>query len=167
MALASLHLLARIIAARPAAFAYCAAIDTFYLRVLSNKRRAQLGDNIIAENDNLGIDLGSTYFDVDPMLLPSVLRRLGEVPQQDAIVDAFDVPKRPIWLMITVKLLRSYRKHLSPLLGNRCVFEPSCSRYADMAFRRHGLWKGIRITFYRLVRCRPGNGGVDLQDLGE
>jgi hypothetical protein len=36
-----------------------------------------------------------------------------------------------------------------------CRFYPSCSRYAAEAVSRHGAWKGARLAFHRLLRCRP------------
>ena len=35
-------------------------------------------------------------------------------------------------------LVRLYQIALSPLLGGRCRFAPSCSHYATEAFERHG-----------------------------
>ena len=56
----------------------------------------------------------------------------------------------------------AYRLLLSPLLGGFCRFEPSCSRYAEEALRRHGAWRGLRLTAGRLMRCQPFHpGGLD------
>ena len=58
--------------------------------------------------------------------------------------------------------LRVYRVLISPLLGPRCRFYPSCSHYAEIAVRRHGALKGSWLTAQRLARCHPWNpGGVD------
>jgi len=99
---------------------------------------------------------------VDPALLPAIQRTLGGTTPTDQLVDAMPVPSHPIWLALVVRLLRWYRRRLSPRMGNRCVFEPSCSRYAELAFRRHGFIKGPALTIGRLVRCHPGSGGVDI-----
>ena len=54
-----------------------------------------------------------------------------------------------------------YRYTLSPLLGARCRFHPSCSRYAEEAIRRHG-WRGVVLAIRRVLRCHPWNpGGLD------
>ncbi|MFI4849788.1 MAG: membrane protein insertion efficiency factor YidD [Gimesia chilikensis] len=45
------------------------------------------------------------------------------------------IPRRPLRLYLAIKSLRWYRKYISPKLGSRCVFEPSCSHYAESAFR--------------------------------
>ena len=39
-------------------------------------------------------------------------------------------------------LIRAYQYALSPMLGPRCRFWPSCSDYAAEAVRKHGAWRG-------------------------
>ena len=59
--------------------------------------------------------------------------------------------------------LRAYRLLVSPLLGPRCRFYPSCSQYAEIAVRRHGPLSGAWLAVRRVARCHPWNpGGVDL-----
>ncbi|HZL18078.1 MAG TPA: membrane protein insertion efficiency factor YidD [Polyangia bacterium] len=59
-------------------------------------------------------------------------------------------------------LLWLYRRIVSPWLGPRCRFEPSCSAYAEEALRVHGPWKGLRLAVWRLLRCQPfARGGID------
>ncbi len=59
-------------------------------------------------------------------------------------------------------LIVAYRRLLSPLLPPVCRFHPSCSRYADEALFRHGLWRGSWLTFRRILRCNPWHpGGYD------
>ena len=59
-------------------------------------------------------------------------------------------------------LVHAYRVVVSPLLGPRCRFAPSCSAYAIEALRTHGALRGSWLTVRRLVRCHPFNrGGVD------
>jgi len=66
----------------------------------------------------------------------------------------FTAPIR--WLIVV------YRYTLSPLLGNCCRFEPSCSRYAEQALQQHGLVRGLWLTLKRLIRCHPWHeGGFD------
>lgn len=63
---------------------------------------------------------------------------------------------------ILILLIQLYRYTLSPLLGVRCRFEPSCSVYAIEALRQHGSIKGSWLTARRLSRCHPFNpGGYD------
>ena len=59
-------------------------------------------------------------------------------------------------------LIRLYQLLLSPFLGNRCRFHPSCSHYALEAVRRHGALKGCWLAMKRLGRCHPFHpGGFD------
>jgi hypothetical protein len=44
-----------------------------------------------------------------------------------------------------------YRTVLSPLDGNRCVMAPTCSLYAQQAFREHGTLLGFVLTADRLL----------------
>lgn len=59
-------------------------------------------------------------------------------------------------------LLRFYRYWVSPWLGSRCRFEPSCSSYAIEALDKHGLGHALWLTVKRLARCHPWHeGGYD------
>jgi len=44
-----------------------------------------------------------------------------------------------------------YRTVLSPLDGNRCSMAPTCSLYAQQAFREHGTLLGFLLTADRLL----------------
>ena len=52
-------------------------------------------------------------------------------------------------------LINAYRRWISPLLGPRCRFIPSCSAYGLEAIHRHGPWRGSWLTLRRLLRCHP------------
>ncbi|MBN8895912.1 MAG: membrane protein insertion efficiency factor YidD [Rhodanobacter sp.] len=52
-------------------------------------------------------------------------------------------------------LLGLYKRWLSPLLGPRCRFHPSCSDYARIAVIRFGPWRGSLLAAWRLLRCQP------------
>ena len=60
---------------------------------------------------------------------------------------------------ILILLIQLYRYTLSPLLGVRCRFEPSCSLYAIEALQRHGAVKGSWLAARRLSRCHPFHPG--------
>jgi putative membrane protein insertion efficiency factor len=63
---------------------------------------------------------------------------------------------------IGIALVHVYRWTVSPLLGNRCKYHPSCSQYALDALREFGLVKGSILAGWRLLRCNPwSHGGVD------
>jgi putative membrane protein insertion efficiency factor len=58
--------------------------------------------------------------------------------------------------------IRFYRYVISPVLGPRCRFFPSCSEYAEDAFKAHGALAGSYLTAHRLLRCHPFcKGGLD------
>lgn len=66
-----------------------------------------------------------------------------------------------LFSQITRIVIRSYQILVSPLLGTRCRFEPSCSHYAQTAVERHGA-RGVWLAFKRLLRCHPwGAHGYD------
>ncbi|WP_319941612.1 membrane protein insertion efficiency factor YidD [Aestuariirhabdus haliotis] len=61
------------------------------------------------------------------------------------------------------KLLRCYQLAISPLLGPRCRFYPTCSEYALEAIELHGVIKGGWLSLKRLGRCHPFSScsGID------
>ncbi|MCI0508931.1 MULTISPECIES: membrane protein insertion efficiency factor YidD [Chromohalobacter] len=63
---------------------------------------------------------------------------------------------------LMIGLLRGYQYVISPLLGPRCRFWPSCSQYAVEAIQIHGPLKGGWLALKRILKCHPGHpGGVD------
>lgn len=68
------------------------------------------------------------------------------------------------WLLTKVMIgaVRVYQYTLSPLLGPRCRFWPSCSSYTIEAIQVHGPLKGGWMAAKRIIRCHPGStGGMD------
>ena len=65
-----------------------------------------------------------------------------------------------VWLLVLP--IRGYKRWISPLLGHRCRFYPSCSSYAVEALKVHGPVKGLALAVWRLLRCGPwSEGGFD------
>ena len=63
---------------------------------------------------------------------------------------------------ILIAFIRVYQYTLSPMLGQRCKYYPSCSSYAIDALREHGAVRGTGLAAWRLLRCNPfSNGGYD------
>lgn len=63
---------------------------------------------------------------------------------------------------LLIVLLTGYRRFVSPLLGPRCRFYPSCSAYALEAVQVHGALRGSWLAIRRLSRCHPFHpGGLD------
>ncbi|HEV8652430.1 MAG TPA: membrane protein insertion efficiency factor YidD [Actinomycetes bacterium] len=59
-------------------------------------------------------------------------------------------------------LLHGYQRWISPALGPRCRFYPSCSAYAVRAVELHGAARGSWLALRRLVKCQPFHpGGID------
>jgi putative membrane protein insertion efficiency factor len=63
---------------------------------------------------------------------------------------------------ILLWIIRGYQLAISPMLGPRCRFYPSCSCYAHTAIERFGAWRGFWLGVWRLLRCHPfTEGGYD------
>ena len=63
---------------------------------------------------------------------------------------------------LLIALLRTYQYAISPFLGRRCRYYPSCSEYAVEAVEKHGAIKGGWLGVKRVCRCHPGHpGGYD------
>ena len=63
---------------------------------------------------------------------------------------------------LILKLIRFYRKHLSPARPPCCRFVPTCSEYALQAVEKYGAVKGSWLALRRLLRCHPFHkGGYD------
>ena len=69
---------------------------------------------------------------------------------------------RQALLAVFLVPLRLYRAVISPALGPRCRYYPSCSAYAEEAIREHGIVRGTGLGVWRLLRCNPfSHGGYD------
>jgi putative membrane protein insertion efficiency factor len=67
-----------------------------------------------------------------------------------------------VWRFLAVLPIRVYQRVLSPAVGNRCKYYPSCSEYAAQAIGRFGILRGVVLAGWRLLRCNPwSNGGFD------
>jgi hypothetical protein len=63
---------------------------------------------------------------------------------------------------ILISLIRLYQLSISPLLGAKCRFHPTCSEYGKGAIKRHGLLRGVLLLSKRVVKCHPFHrGGAD------
>ncbi len=58
--------------------------------------------------------------------------------------------------------IKLYQKIVSPLMGPRCKYYPSCSEYAVQAISKFGILRGLVLAGWRLLRCNPwSHGGFD------
>ena len=58
--------------------------------------------------------------------------------------------------------IRLYQLLARPIIKPCCRFYPSCSEYALTAISQYGVWMGIKLALFRLLRCHPWcEGGYD------
>ncbi|NDA61386.1 MAG: membrane protein insertion efficiency factor YidD [Chitinophagia bacterium] len=57
-----------------------------------------------------------------------------------------------------IVLIRFYQYVISPAMGPKCRYTPTCSHYAVTALQRHGIFKGGWLAIKRISSCRPGGG---------
>ena len=63
---------------------------------------------------------------------------------------------------LLLAMIRFYRRYISPNKPPCCRYIPTCSQYALVALRKHGLLKCSWLTLRRLSRCHPwGGSGYD------
>ncbi|WP_232787411.1 membrane protein insertion efficiency factor YidD [Spongiibacter nanhainus] len=63
---------------------------------------------------------------------------------------------------LLIACINVYRLFISPLIGPRCRFYPSCSNYAVDAIQQHGAARGTLLSAKRILRCHPFHpGGYD------
>jgi putative membrane protein insertion efficiency factor len=72
-----------------------------------------------------------------------------------------------ILIFIILMLIKFYNFFVSPLLGVKCRFLPTCSEYCSDSLKRHGLLRGGIYSLKRIMRCHPvkilgGADGIDL-----
>jgi uncharacterized protein len=58
--------------------------------------------------------------------------------------------------------IKLYQISVSPMLGSRCRYYPSCSEYAAQSITKFGILRGLVLAGWRLLRCNPwSRGGFD------
>lgn len=61
-----------------------------------------------------------------------------------------------------IAIIKLYQWIISPVLGSKCRFTPTCSNYALEALKKYGIFKGTWLTIKRISRCHPfGGHGYD------
>ena len=64
--------------------------------------------------------------------------------------------------MALVALVRCYQWLISPWLGPRCRYQPTCSEYFIGSVRKYGAIRGAWRGVLRICRCHPWHpGGYD------
>ena len=72
-----------------------------------------------------------------------------------------------VLIKAVILIINIYKYFFSPLLGNKCRFLPSCSDYCIECLKEHGFFKGLYLSFKRIIKCHlikflGGNSGLDL-----
>jgi len=63
---------------------------------------------------------------------------------------------------LVLRILRAYKRLISPMLPVACKYVPTCSDYAVEAVERFGILRGGSMAAWRVLRCNPFvRGGVD------
>jgi putative membrane protein insertion efficiency factor len=63
---------------------------------------------------------------------------------------------------LVLKVLRGYKKVVSPMFMPACRYLPTCSEYAMDAVDLHGVCRGTLMALGRVLRCHPfSKGGYD------
>ena len=80
---------------------------------------------------------------------------------------SFEFSISNILVFLALSLIKFYTFFISPLLGVRCRFLPSCSEYCSESLKEYGLIKGGLYSLKRIIRCQPikilgGADGIDL-----
>jgi putative membrane protein insertion efficiency factor len=61
-----------------------------------------------------------------------------------------------------IALIKIYQYGISPLIGPKCRYTPTCSSYALEAFKRYGIFRGFWLSVKRISSCHPlGGSGYD------
>ena len=67
---------------------------------------------------------------------------------------------------ILIFIIKIYQYFVSPFLGNRCRFFPTCSDYCVEGLKTYGLFVGLKLGVKRILKCHPfkkigGESGID------
>ena len=70
-------------------------------------------------------------------------------------------------IFLNIYTIKFYQYFISPLLGNRCRYLPTCSEYYIDSLKVHGLIKGSILGIKRIFSCHPfkilgGGDGLDI-----
>ena len=70
-------------------------------------------------------------------------------------------------IFLNICIIKFYQYFISPLLGNKCRYLPTCSEYYIESLKTHGLIKGSVMGIKRIFSCHPfkilgGGHGLDL-----
>ena len=70
-------------------------------------------------------------------------------------------------VFLNINIIKFYKYFISPLIGNKCRYLPTCSEYYIDSLETHGFVKGSILGIKRIFSCHPfkflgGGSGLDL-----
>lgn len=111
-----------------------------------------------SELDDFAMRSESTFNNLNVL----AYRGIYKYTPRDLLIHSLSCRNLPFTSYLSIGLIRLYQRWISPKLGNRCVFDPSCSHFAEYQIRKIGFIKALPRIFNRLLRCNASNGGTDL-----
>ncbi|MBY0347703.1 MAG: membrane protein insertion efficiency factor YidD [Hydrotalea flava] len=57
-----------------------------------------------------------------------------------------------------IGLIKFYQYVISPNIGPKCRYTPTCSQYAIEALKKYGIFKGGWLSIKRISSCHPWGG---------
>tara|TARA_B100000674_G_C37777838_1_gene885753 strand:+ start:167 stop:409 length:243 start_codon:yes stop_codon:yes gene_type:complete len=59
-------------------------------------------------------------------------------------------------------IIKFYQLFVSPIIGQNCRYQPTCSEYMAECLKEFGIFKGTFLSLKRLFKCHPwGSHGYD------
>ncbi|MFH1416364.1 MAG: membrane protein insertion efficiency factor YidD [Elusimicrobiota bacterium] len=69
---------------------------------------------------------------------------------------------KALFRKIIIIIIKGYQICISPFIGRRCRFYPSCSEYFIQSIEKKGIMPGFVNGISRVVKCHPfSKGGYD------
>ncbi len=68
---------------------------------------------------------------------------------------------KTVWQVLSfpfIALIKLYQWIISPWMGQKCRYTPTCSQYGIEALKKYGPFKGLWLTIKRISRCHPWGG---------
>ena len=74
---------------------------------------------------------------------------------------------KKLLISLNVDVIKFYQYLISPIIGNKCRYLPTCSEYYIESLKTHGFAKGSYLGIKRILSCHPisflgGGSGLDL-----
>ena len=58
-------------------------------------------------------------------------------------------------VFLNINIIKFYKYFISPILGNKCRYLPTCSEYSIEALKSYGFFKGSYMSIKRILSCHP------------